>query len=219
MLYVIGAANTVPGSFASFSATTDNAGATFASGTLVLSNTVAAQGACLSTGGGTTDGNANTACDAFFDLAVRKPGDVATVHLTLDNVGSLDASNLAFGWSGANCTTTNAIDESYFGTGNLCVQILLAVQEYADAAAMAADDRTGGTCWYGDQTDPTSCALIDGKTLADFDQFKNANLIDGGPMPAADQRFFGITMQMRPAASNTVQGRSITATFTWLLEQ
>lgn len=219
MLYVIGAANTVPGSFASFSATTDNAGATFASGTLVLSNTVNAQGACLSTGGGTTDSNANTGCDAFFDLAVRKPGDVATVQLTLENAGSLDASNLAFGWSGANCTSTNAIGESYFGTGNLCAQIILYVQEYADAAAMAADDRTGGTCWYGDQTDPTSCALIDTKTLADFDQYKNAALIDIGAMPANDQRFFGITMQMRTLATNVVQGRATTATFTWLLEQ
>src|SRR3981189_2538447 len=59
------------GTFATFTAQTSNPTNTFADGTLVLSNKVGSGTACLSTGGLTTDTNANGACDTAFSLSVR----------------------------------------------------------------------------------------------------------------------------------------------------
>src|SRR3954463_2611682 len=80
------------GTFASFSASTTNAG-TFATGSLVLSDKKDAASACFSTNGGSTDTNANT-CDQAFSLAVQKPGQSGTANITLKNEGSIDGSSL-----------------------------------------------------------------------------------------------------------------------------
>ncbi|HET9444253.1 MAG TPA: hypothetical protein VFO65_13065, partial [Acidimicrobiales bacterium] len=99
------------GTFATFTAQTTNPTNTFANGTLVLSNTVDAGAACLSTGGGTTDTNANGSCDTVFNLSVKAPGDSSTANLTLENMGSLAASALKV-FSGS-CTDADAAGESY----------------------------------------------------------------------------------------------------------
>src|SRR6185369_973256 len=79
---------------ASFTAETTNPTNKFATGTLVLSNKVNSGTACLSTGGGSTDTNANAACDNLFSLTAQKPGDTSSANLTLQNVGSIAASAL-----------------------------------------------------------------------------------------------------------------------------
>src|SRR5439155_8436519 len=65
LLTVIGLVSIASGSgtFATFSAETTNAGNTFSTGTIVLSNTVNAGVACLSSAGG-VDVNINAACAA-----------------------------------------------------------------------------------------------------------------------------------------------------------
>ena len=103
------------GTFATFTAQTTNPSNTFANGTLVLSNKVDAGTACLSTGGGNTDSNANGGCDTAFTLAVKAPGDSSTADLTLQNMGSLAASALKV-FSGS-CTDADAAGENYHGTG------------------------------------------------------------------------------------------------------
>src|SRR3954447_20209888 len=75
------------GTFASFTASTSNAASTFQTGTLVLSNQKASATACLSTGGSTTDTNANAACDQPFAVTLAKPGDTANVDITLVDSG------------------------------------------------------------------------------------------------------------------------------------
>src|SRR5215469_9076996 len=84
------------GTFATFSAETTNPGNTFATGTIVLSNTVNAGTACLSSGGaGGVNTNINATCDHVFNLSVNKPGDSYVAdHLDLQNAGSLAASAL-----------------------------------------------------------------------------------------------------------------------------
>ena len=76
------------GTFATFTAQTTNPTNTFADGTLVLSNKVGTGTACLSTGGLTTDVNANGSCDTAFSLSVKAPGDSSTANLTLQNKGA-----------------------------------------------------------------------------------------------------------------------------------
>src|SRR5206468_4926503 len=72
---------TAAATVANFSAETANPTNKFATGTLVLSNTKAGgSGACLSTGGGSTDTNVNSACDTLFSLTVKKPGDTGSAQ-------------------------------------------------------------------------------------------------------------------------------------------
>src|SRR6478609_8405283 len=85
---------TAAATVASFTAETTNPTNKFATGTLVLSNKVNSGVACLSTGGGSTDTNANTGCDNLFNLSAQKPGDSSAANLTLQNVGSIAASAL-----------------------------------------------------------------------------------------------------------------------------
>jgi hypothetical protein len=116
------------GTFASFSATTENA-STFATGTLVLSNTVDSGTTCFSTGGGATDLNSNSDCDSVVPAGIRKPNDVVSSTLVLVNEGSLAGTLSAHA---PTCTTVDAPGESFHGTADLCPQVLVQVQEYAN---------------------------------------------------------------------------------------
>src|SRR5258708_34463624 len=71
------------GTFATFTAQTTNPTNTFADGTLGLSNKVGTGTACLSTGGLTTDVNANGSCDPAFSLSVKPPGGSGTPAIPL----------------------------------------------------------------------------------------------------------------------------------------
>src|SRR5438309_6472888 len=101
---------TAAATVASFTAETTNPTNKFATGTLVLSNKVNSNTACLSTGGGNTNTNTNAACDTLFSLTVKKPGDSGTANLTLLNAGSLAASALKV-FSSA-CTDADATGET-----------------------------------------------------------------------------------------------------------
>src|SRR5207248_9721023 len=99
---------------ATFTAETKNPTNKFATGTLVLSNKVNTGTLCLSTGGGSTDTNANAACDSLL-VGTLQPGQSGSTNLTLKNEGSINASALTV-YSGA-CTNTDATGETYHGTG------------------------------------------------------------------------------------------------------
>jgi hypothetical protein len=133
------------GTFATFNASTTNAGSTFATGTLVLSNKVNSATTCLSTGAGsTTDTNANSAgCGTLFTTIVSKPNDTATVDLDLQGVGTLSASKLSLFAASLCASTQNLVATPYTGTGDLCEQTQLTVQE------TLANHSTAQRCWYG----------------------------------------------------------------------
>ena len=116
------------GTFASFNASTTNPTSTFATGSLVLSNQKSTNTACLSTGGGTTNTNANGACDQLFALSVQKPGDSAFVDLTIKNEGSINASALT-AFASQDCAAGNAPGQTYNGTGDPCTGVQLYIQE------------------------------------------------------------------------------------------
>ena len=204
------------GTFATFNAQTKNPGNLFADGTLVLSNTKqGGSGACLSTGGGTTDSNVNDNCDQLFNLSVRKPGDSASTNLTIKNDGSLAASALKV--FSAACTNADASSETYHGTGLPCSKIQLYIQEYSDPGFT-----TPSSCVYGGATG-ASCNFSDtAKTLSAFQTAYNTStngLTIGSGLSAGSSAYLAIAVQLPSDADNSYQGRQATIDFTWYAEQ
>ena len=125
------------GTFASFSASTQNPSNTFSTGAIELSNTKQGGTACLSGHTGATpdanlDANGNSACDKLIDLALRGPGDTANGRLALANTGDYDGL-LQF-WLGG-CTNSTVVTPA--GSGNLCDKLEVYVQEFNSAYTTA----------------------------------------------------------------------------------
>ena len=227
LILLLGLAGNVggAGTFASFSASTTNDGSTFATGTIVLSNKKNTDTACLSTGpnntigtgDGVTDDNDNTfACSSLINVNIRKPGDVATVDLTLQNVGTLDATNLRVHRSAA-CAQANAAGESYFGTGNMCTSLLFALQEYDDAARTDV-----GYCHVGAVTGADTLCTTSGTLNSFMTTYTGATtpaMLDLGPLNATATRYFRLIVDLPSTVGNTLQGRQATFGFTWRLDQ
>jgi hypothetical protein len=203
------------GSFATFSAQTNNPGNAFAHGTIVLSNLRQGGTACLSTAGGSTNTNSNAACDQLLNLTVRKPGDTGTAYLTLQNVGSLNATS--FKVFSPTCTNANSTGETYFGTGNPCTLLQLTIQQYTSNTFT-----TTSACLYGHATG-SACDWTDTtKTLGAFaTAYPNAagGLAIGSGLNAGASVYIGISIQSPSTADNTYQGRQATQDFDWYLAQ
>ena len=202
------------GTFATFTAQTSNP-TTFASGTLVLSNTVDGGTACLSTGGGNTNTNEGS-CDAAYDLSVKAPGDSSTADITLENMGSLAASALKV--FSASCTNADAADEDYHGTGLPCGIVQIYIQQYSDAFS------TPSACLYGGASGATCDFSDTSKTLSAF-VTAHPNVAGGlsaGSMGAnggADTKWIRVGVKLPSTADNTYQGRSASLALNWHITQ
>ncbi|HVF75700.1 MAG TPA: hypothetical protein VM938_11680 [Acidimicrobiales bacterium] len=201
------------GTFAGFTAQVKNADNLFSNGTLVLSSTKTGGSACLSTGGGTTDTNSNTSCEALFNATVQKPGDSATQTVTVKNEGSLAAT--AFKVFSAACTNADNA-ESYHGTGNPCSKVQLYVQQYSDSGFT-----TPSACVYGGTTTANTCDFSDAaKTLAAFQTSYSSSsngLAIGSGLDAGGSTYFKVGVKLPADADNTFQGRKATTDLTWYL--
>lgn len=120
------------GTFASFSASTNNDDNVFSTGSVELSNTKESGTTCVSghTGPGGApqadlDANDND-CDTLMDLTLRSPGDTAEGHVALANTGDYDGL-LQFFVNGAGCA--NATVATPAGTGSLCDKLEVYIQE------------------------------------------------------------------------------------------
>jgi len=205
------------GTFATFDATTTNAGNTFATGTIVLQNAVAA-GTCLSTGGGTTDTNVNALCDKVFNATVKKPGDIGSGHVTLQNEGSLAATTLTL--TKSLCTDGDAVGETYHGTGSVCGALNFYVQEWTSNTFL-----TPFKCWYGGSADAgVTCDPTFATSPATLAGFGTSPVpINAGPGAtaftalggAADTRYFTVAVQLPNSAGNTLQGRQAQINLSW----
>lgn len=201
------------GSFATFTAQTDNPSNTFASGTLVLGNTKTGGTECLSTGGGSTDTNVNANCDQLFNLTVKKPGDSGSATLTIKNEGSLAATALKV-FSTA-CTPSNASGESYHGTGDPCSAIQVTVQQYSDSAFT-----TPSACLYGHATGATCDFTDTTKTLSAFVSAtgSSAGGVSIGSLAAGASDYFKVSVQLPSSAGNSLQGRQAVVDFDWFAQ-
>jgi hypothetical protein len=208
------------GTFASFSGSTSNS-STFATGTLVLSNKVGSATTCFSTGASTTTDVNDQACDALFTTTTAKPGDVATVNVTLKNEGNLDASALRAFATGTCANTQNLVATPYTGSGNLCHVLQLTIQEYSDAART-----TVAGCRYGDASVTNTCDFgdasktVDGPTPSFGFLYPNAGqALDMGGFTSAASRYFTIGVQMPSSADDTYQGRQAAFGIKWTIVQ
>jgi predicted ribosomally synthesized peptide with SipW-like signal peptide len=211
LLCVIGLVSVASGSgtFASFTAETTNAGNTFATGTIVLSNTVNAGTACLSTNGGSTDTNVYAGCDKVFQVSVKKPGDSFTTdQIDIQNAGSLNASS--FTLTGSSCSTSDAAGQTYHGTGDLCPVLDVYVQEWTSSSYS-----TPAECWYGGNVGVgNTCSFDDSQTVSGL-----TTPLALGSLSANGDRYFTIGIELQSSADNTVQGRSATSDLTWDIAQ
>ena len=203
------------GTFATFDATTTNS-ATFTSGTIVLSNTVNAGAACLSSGGAPIQGGAGTnntnGCDPLFGASNNKPGDTATANVTLAHTGNINASKLQLYAAGA-CVSSAAPDiNGNRGTGALCPQLQLTVKEtLGDFATL-----TGAGCIYGG----AGCAFDAAHTPGDFGaNHQLAGAYNLGAMNAATTRYFVVSVSFPLSSDNAYQGSKAGLVFTWNLAQ
>jgi|SRR5439155_2816091 len=204
------------GTLATFSAQVTNPSNTFADGTLVLSDKVGSGTTCYSTGAGTsTDANVNTACDAAFNLTVKKPGDSTTGNLTLKDEGSLAATALKT--FATTCTDSDASGETYHGTGSLCSKVQLYIQQYSDAQYT-----TPSVCLYGAATVPGTCDFSDtAKTLGAFATAypSSTSALGLGAVSAGSSVYLKVGVKLPSTADNTVQGRKAAIDVSWMLEQ
>ena len=205
---------TVNGVFAVFNSEARNTSSKIASGTLTMSNTVATGTACLSNTASSKD-NANAACTALFTASsLHYPGDSATVHLTITNTGSADASDLTF-WSSA-CSTGQSAGASAAGvsyTGDLCAAggLELYVQETNSSWTPLS------SCAFPAST-TTSCAFT-ANTLKTFsvNHTSTAPVDLGESVPSTTSRYFVIGVMLPSTASYTLQGRQVTFGITWAM--
>jgi hypothetical protein len=97
------------GTWASFSAETENGGTSIASGTLTMSDQINSTSACLSANA-TSINNSNASCNAALALTNVAPGVFGGVaQITIQNTGSIDASKLFFWASSVNATLNGAL--------------------------------------------------------------------------------------------------------------
>jgi hypothetical protein len=210
---LLAAGGATAGTWASFTASTTN-GATFATGTLLLSDKVSSNTACFSTATGSDiTTNDRTDCDALFDgLVVHKPGDSTTTTVAIANEGTLSGDLTAYI---AGCTAGDSAGTAFHGNGNPCSQLQFTIQEYADSGRT-----TPSNCLVGSATGVgVTCAF--GPTLADFvasnGSFGSALAV--GAMTPAQTRWFTVGLQLPLSAGNTFQGRSATFGLTWRMAQ
>lgn len=205
------------GTFAQFTAQTTNPTNKFATGTLVLSNTIGAT-TCLSTGGGTTDTNSNSVgCGQAFNVAVQAPGDSATTNVTIANVGSLPGLELKV--FSAACTDSDAAGEAYHGTGSPCGTVQLYIQKWTDATRT-----TAAACLYGGAVGNVCDFSDTAKTLTAFKTayIDFANGLSVGPLAAAggaDTTWITIGVKLPATAGNNLQGRTATMDLNWRITQ
>jgi predicted ribosomally synthesized peptide with SipW-like signal peptide len=201
------AALTGAGTFASFSASTTN-DASFKTGRLILSDKINTDAACFSTGTNkdaaiNTDANTDendTDCEAFFANNL-KPGDTATVQLTLKNESTSDYTGALSVFADSVCT--NELNNPGIGGSNsLCDGVHMAIQQYD------ATFTTPGTCFF-----PASavCDLDEANDrISNFttshNDFATERLALGANLAAGDSRYLVISMKLGSAGGFSSTG-------------
>jgi predicted ribosomally synthesized peptide with SipW-like signal peptide len=213
------------GTFASFNAEVSNAGNTFQTGSLVLSNTVDTNSACFSSGAGNVN-NVND-CGAIFALPTdwQPGGTTVTKQLTLENTGNLTPTALT--WFAPLLTTSGSTvggtlvcnfehytpagtTNPYVGTGNPCTGLTMQVQEY-DATFTTPTS----TCVFPAAASACSTNYAALSTLP-----SSPATIAGGLAPATP-RYFLISVKYPAtagAADNAYQAEKAYFDLTWHVE-
>ena len=218
-LLIIGVAGSTVsyGTFATFTAQTTNAGNTFSTGTLALTNIKSGGTTCLSTGIGGVDSNVNNSttnaarCDTLFTAGtgagLAPGGDLVTSTVGIHNSGTLSASTLKLWSETCGNSANSAVPAAQQGTGDPCPLVAVSIYNTTTSTCVLG---TGATC------DP-AIANPNGN-LASF-------YTSGSPLTAASNLAAGTGMtftfeiQLSSTAGNSMQGRVASTTFHWQATQ
>jgi predicted ribosomally synthesized peptide with SipW-like signal peptide len=215
------------GTFASFNAEVTNAGSSFQTGSITLSDQVNAGSVCYSSAGAN---NVNTGCSAIFTAQAWQPGDSPTSEqLTLANTGSLPAAALTV-WapklnpdgtsnlSGLVCNyqhyTPGTDTNAFTGTGNPCTALQLQIQEYTTSGFTVA---TGNCVWPVDPSNPCSTNYAQLSTLPAV----GSPLTVPGGLGSGTTRYFKLQVKYPAsagAADNAYQAQQTFFNLTWHIQ-
>jgi hypothetical protein len=218
---------TISGTYAIFTSQEGNAGATTASGTLTMTDSVNGGTACTSYTTGAT-GNVNAACTALFSTAtLQYPGSTYSVNVAIADTGSLPASKLSLYMP--TCTKTTSPSAPFSNGGNPCLEITEGSS--LDGVQMTVEEMTNNTyttvlgCYYP-VVATGACSAAAGYALNIPNSFgifaenltssASAYALGTGPVAGAT-RYFKITLLLPSTASNTLQGQAASFDLTWHL--
>jgi hypothetical protein len=220
------------GTFATFNAATRNA-PSITAGVLVLGDKVNVGSECFSAGGASVSPANSGACTGVWSLTTETPGTaISPLRMTIRNAGSIPASQLSL-YAAAACANSH-VGAGYDGTGAICSQVQLEIQQYTD--------NTFGTplrCLYGSAVGAsclaevnklpagcnvstcTSYGFVDAaKTLANFGTtVTSGSPVNIGAVGAGASTYYLVFASLPGNSGDSFQGRRADLTFTWLMVQ
>lgn len=199
----------VPRVSALFTSEGSNLGSSAQTGTFTMDVKVGPSGSACFSYNGTS--NTNTSCAAlatYSPAAELFPGEPVTIPVTIDNDGSLPATDLRVYMPGG-CTagTTGDVPTGGAGGGNPCGSsgFQLSIQENnADGSK---------TCWFPSASG--ACAFSSPISSLAIRQTVSAGLSLGAGPAAQKSRSFLIGVQIPSNDPNTLQGEQISFTLAW----
>jgi predicted ribosomally synthesized peptide with SipW-like signal peptide len=196
------------GTFASFTAQTTNPGNTFATGTLLLSNTVGTGSACHSE---SNTANAAT-CSAVFTVTNSGTSHEEHNTVTVENTGTLTSGALTL--AGTTCVPSTAVTATGLTqNGDPCTALHISIEEDnavgGTALSCVVGHGTGNTCDPADAAAPTLASWLTGTQTAPL------SLVSS--LAPTTPHYYKISLYLGDVG-NTYQGRAATFDLTWHLQ-
>jgi len=218
------------GTFASFNAEVTNAGNTFATGTLILSNKVNTLTTCYSNEAATND-NINANCSQLIAASNEKTGVSVNNYVTIKNEGTLAATDVklfvpADQTGSVSCynhlTGTFPGSDALAHTGNVCTHLLFSVEE--DSAQN--DSTTATSCVVGTAIGsgphPNECDPTNGVNFSTFygahNTATNGLGLTGSGLAAGATHYYTVYVYL-PDENNTYQGMTGAFDLSWHIDQ
>lgn len=209
------------GTFASFSAQTTNKENTFATGTLLLSDSVKSGKLCFSNEASSNEEESN--CSAVINAEEMKPGEGKSNDLTIKNVGTLGSSDLKL-WGAAckekenekafeNGATTNEL-----APGEICKELKLSIEQDEEAGEKATKCLVGKAVGVGKEECKQEEGVVLGTWLSENAESKPFTF-GGDSLKAGEERFYKVYLYLPKEAKNEYQGRVSEFDLTWHIDQ
>ena len=200
---------TVAGTYALLTGTDTN-GMSFATGTLLFSNTVGSGTACFTDTTSTTTNANTTTCDALVtDSTLNGPGDSVVASVKIANTGTIDGADLSVYMPGG--CSYQTVPGASPGGGDPCGTVELYIQETNSSGTplssclFPADGSSA--CTFADSLDDFATAYTSSSAPLD---------LGAGPASGAT-RYFHIGLKLPAGASSALEGEEADFGLTWHL--
>jgi predicted ribosomally synthesized peptide with SipW-like signal peptide len=207
------------GTFASFNAQTSNANS-FATGTLLLSDTVHTGTACFSDTTSTTT-NANTStCDVLVNTSNVSPGHGTGEDITIKNTGTITSSDLKlFGSTCGDTTTGTFSSNSQLSHSDLCGALTISVEQDTTAGGTASACLIGTEIGSGSHAcDYINHGVSLSTFLSTYHSAATGYAFGGDTLTANATRYYTVYLYL-PDENNTYQGVTAAFNLSWQIDQ